>query len=383
MTKNIILFLLTFCFSTLKGQTIYQLTVSNLSEKPFAFKLNNTISNISPSQSITIQDSTGFDQLVLINMKINDENQDSSKVQNIQFIAENKSKIKIEVYDIDSIHYEKGFKLFGLPYLEEQDILKDFFLKKDEFEFSVKNEHSKKNNRLLTNFQRDSISDVMRVHRKEYLSIIENLIIDNKDSYLAYHLFKSEFLIPKNILTIGKVKTISIFELLDTSYNKTEIGEFISNYVQHLKSNSVGANIKNFKFRTYGLEEHDFYSYIKNSKALLIFTARGCKACIEQIPIIKDIEKELNPDIKIVYVSLDRSMGDWEKTMKSGNYPGLMTINLEPYNYLADLQNLFMVTFIPQLFLIDKDYTILYDNLSPYEDEKLTRLKKLLNIIDK
>lgn len=369
----------TLCFGTLKSQTHYQLIVTNLSKKNFEIDLNHLgFKNVPPSQTLVIVDSTYIDQFVLIKVNII-EHHDSRKEREIQLVTENKSKILLEIFNVDSINYGKGFRLSNLPMAASQEfLLKDFFPRKTEFTAWLKKEYVKTHQRSLSSTKRDSILHNITLGRKQYLSSIEKMISEHKNFYVTNHIFKSEFLLPKNILAIGKEKVISIFDLLNSSDNKTDIGKYVACYVDHLKSNAVGAEIKNFRFRTLDATEYDFHHYVAGSKALLIFTARGCKGCIEQIPIIKKLKKEF-PDLKIVYVSLDRSVDEWKEDLNSSGYPGIITLNLPPFNFSTDLQEEFMVEFIPQLFLIDENRKILYDNLSRYEDEKLTRLRDILN----
>ncbi len=383
MHKALNTVLFSLCFGAIKSQTTYQITISNLSKNPFEINVNQTDSkNVLHLQTLTIVDSTGFEPFALIKVKIIIVKQASQQVHEIQFVTEDNSKINLEVNNVDSIKNGKGFKISGSPFPEKQEVLiNGYFKKKNEFTEWVRKEYVKTHDRTLSRLQSDSILNVVRRGRREYLSSIAKFIYNQKDSYIAFPVFKSEFMAPKSILAIGKEKVISIFELLDTSYYQTEIGKLTKNYIQNLKSNSVGAQIKNFRFKTEDFKEYNLHHIIKNSKALLIFTARGCKACIEQIPIIKEIERAYQSDMKILYVSLDPTVDVWKKNMETSHYPGLITLNIPPYNYSTDLEQLFMVSFIPQLFLIDENLTILYDNLSPFEDEKLTRLKKLLNIV--
>lgn len=374
-----------FCLVSVNGQAKFQLTVSNLSVKSLALKINSQpAKSVFPSQSVVFLDSTGIDLLALVDLKINYEYKGKQQVQTMQFVAGDKSKIKLEIYDADSMEFNKGYRLSGLPFPEKQEILvKDFFVRKNDFTQWLKNEYSKINNRLYPNIQTDSVLNIIRAGRRQYLSYIEKFILIHRKSFLSYYIFKSEVLSPQSILNIGKGKAISIFEMLDYSYHKTELGRLLVSYIHDLKSNTVGSQVQNFKFKTKDFEEFELHSYIQNCKALLIFTAMGCKACHEQIPVIKEIKENYGADLKIIYVSLDRSVDEWEKDMNLFSYPGIVTVNISPYNYSTDLQSLFMVEFIPQVFLIGEDRKILYDNLSPYEDDKLMRLKELLSVVEK
>lgn len=375
---NLVFF--TLFFGNLKSQINYQLTISNLTKKNIEIDVNYLgFKNILPSQAMVYVDSIGLGTFELIKVKIK-EYKDSQKDQEIHMVAANKSKILLEIFNVDSIDYGKGFKLSDLPFPASQAfLLKNFFPEKFEFIDWVKKEYAKTHHPSLSNAQKDSILDNVRLGRKKYLSSMEKMINDYSNSYLAYYLFKSEFMIPKNILAIGKEKVIEISHLLDPSLNKMDLGKKVSTFVDRLKSNAVGAEINNFRFKTMDDSEYDFHHYISGSKALLIFTARGCKACMAQIGIIKKIQKE-HPGLKTVYVSLDKSISDWRKDVENSKYPGIITLNLPPYNNNTDLQDRFMVEFIPQLFFIDQEKKILYDNFSPFEDEHLTRLKTMVNV---
>lgn len=380
MGKNIIFFLLSFWVSGVKGQAIYQLGISNLSKMSLQINLGNRVSkNVAPFEAIIINDTIGSYPFALVDIEVNRGN-NRQQTQKIRFVARDKSNIDLQFYGSDVNNNGAQVKISGLPFPGGQATLKNFLSEKNAFTIQVRKEYEKMRLFRLTDFQKDSIARGIRTSRRQFLSRVEKLMIESKESYVICYMFESEFLDPKSILAIGKQKVISLFESLDTSFNKTEAGETVATYMRELKSASVGSSIRNFKFKTHDFREYDLHGVIKNSKALLIFTARGCKACIEQVPIIRKIEQDFKPNLEVVYVSLDRSVDEWNRNIESANYPGIMTINLLPYNYSVDLQKLFMVEFIPQVFLIDENFQIIYDNLSFVEDEKLLELKKILNL---
>jgi hypothetical protein len=380
MTKICVLLSLLY-FSKVESQIIYRLQLTNLSRSALSVRLNSeSIKKIAPNQSLAILDSIDYYQFQFVEVEIASESKNVFAVKKIPFLVINKSEIELKINDPFNTELGKGYQFEGLPFEDEQQRMFNlYYPAKNAFDTWEK-EAYKNYYKLPANFQRDSVGGIIKQQRIDHLQFVSDFITSIKNSHLAYYLFDSEFSSPKNVMTIGKQAVISIFQTLDSSYYKTEIGKKNLSYVSKMKANTVGSVIPNFKFRTRDFSEHDLFEYIGDSQALLIFTMKSCKACVEQIPKIKEIEMALNPAIKIIYVTLDRSEKEWDNHLQKVKYPGIMTINISPYNYTIDLKDLFMVTFVPQIFLIDKNHEILYDNLSPSEDDDLIILKQLLGL---
>lgn len=283
----------------------------------------------------------------------------------IDFNVDQNNKLIYETYNTD---YGKK-ELFSLIQYSE---------KQKQFIKRQKNLYNTKYSNAMTLKQKDSLTKLILKERHTYLTDVIQVIRKVNDTKIAYDIFESEILNAKALLSLGKSKVAEAFGILNPTWIKTEIGQKISDQIAALKSNMVGATIQNFEFLTKDLRKLNIFSLTQRSKyTLIIFTAKWCGACKEQIPVIKSLLHKMKSDLTVIYISIDRSIEDWEEGLNS-NYPGLQTINLPPFNFSIDLKEKFGVNYIPQVFLIDNTNRILYDNLSPYSDDNLNQLKQLI-----
>lgn len=365
------------------SQITFTIHVSNNSKNTISFRLpNNNSVHINPKEEIALKDTLADIQIASLNCEAILHQNGENIITNISFIVLNESLVRIELFNTNDLKKHLAYKISGLAY--EPDIsegLHDYINKKNSFLKTRSKHYVNRYDYALTPYQKDSITKILRSDRLLYFKFVEDFLLKIKDSQIAYYLFEIEFLNNKSILNLGKEKVISVFEKLNPRWLNLEIGIRTKEFVRNLKLNMVGSKIQDFQFKTHDFKTYRLHKLIDESEyLLLIFTAKWCGACIKQIPEVRALFNRLKPNLQVVYISLDRSLQQWEEGLKS-DYPGLQTLNMPPYNFSLDLRNFFMVDFIPQVFLVKKNYEILYDNMSPYEDDDtLDRLKDILNV---
>jgi thiol-disulfide isomerase/thioredoxin len=262
--------------------------------------------------------------------------------------------------------------------LNQQQTVSKFLEQKKRFQtirdslYAVKSIHTSSINK------RDSLQNLIRSKHREYLSYVESLIQSNEDPLFNINIFESELLNSRGAFIFGKERIISIYMQFLSETDSLEIGKRVKKEINRFIANSVGGRVKDFAFKNAALEEHRFFQLFSDSEMVLVaFTAKWCGACIKQLPFLRNIEEQYRGKLKILFISLDRSISDWKESLNM-NYPGIVTLNMIPYNESMDLREMFLVDFIPQLYLVSRDFKILYDNVSPY-DESGERLIEVLS----
>ena len=72
------------------------------------------------------------------------------------------------------------------------------------------------------------------------------------------------------------------------------------------------------KFINISQQEESFMNILskhKGNKLLIDVWASWCSDCIETLPILKNLQTD-NPDVHVVFLSLDRSLKNWKKAIE-------------------------------------------------------------------
>jgi len=93
---------------------------------------------------------------------------------------------------------------------------------------------------------------------------------------------------------------------------------------------------------------------------LIVFTASWCRPCIEEIPLLKKIYNDLEKDLVLTYISLDKEkdLRAFQKLVMDENIPWR---SLLAYQDVEGIMNKYFVSGIPHSVLVspDKDFEII------------------------
>jgi thiol-disulfide isomerase/thioredoxin len=109
---------------------------------------------------------------------------------------------------------------------------------------------------------------------------------------------------------------------------------------------------------------------------LLVFSASWCSPCHKLIPVLKEIYKDLDPDLKLVYVSLDELnyIQAWKKLIHDNNIPWR---SLSAYGHIKEIESRYDAASLPHMLLVFPDKTVTkVDIRNEEEKDKIYHLAK-------
>ena len=127
----------------------------------------------------------------------------------------------------------------------------------------------------------------------------------------------------------------SLIVMLDSRINifksKNDVKKIFDSFSQNNKDSYYGKIIKkylmdNFQnsiLKTWDTGKSEAIIIDSTKYNLVIFSYAGCRPCIEEIPLLKQIYEDLSNQLDMTYVSLDNSktVGDWQQLMRKEDIP--------------------------------------------------------------
>lgn len=166
-----------------------------------------------------------------------------------------------------------------------------------------------------------------------------------------------------------KEDVLSIYQNLSNSYKSTHWGEKIERYLYSKFSNSSLPTLDNAGY------ENIIQDSLKYN--LLVFTASWCHACIEEIPLLKQIYKDLNSCLDITYISLDE--GDEGAFFRRLIYKEKIPWRtLLAYEDIKNIEDKYFVVGIPHCILVYPSQT--WEMIEIRDNEQLKKLYSLCSI---
>ncbi len=175
--------------------------------------------------------------------------------------------------------------------------------------------------------------------------------------------------------TIGKEKTVELFNGFSIQNKNSEFGKEIKKYIELNKEPKIGEQFVDFESENQNGELKKLSDH-KGKVVLLEFWASWCGPCRKENPNLVKTYEEFNPKgFEIFAVSLDQEKESWLKAIKKDN------LNWEHVSDLRGQKNeaslIYGVNGIPDNFLIAENGEIIGRNL---RGEKLN--KKLKEILE-
>jgi thiol-disulfide isomerase/thioredoxin len=194
----------------------------------------------------------------------------------------------------------------------------------------------------------------------------------------------SKYLMSQFYYLKGKFKSIDdakkIFNNFSEENKSTWFGQENGNYIKNFRKlySSKFENVS-LKNAISGLSEPIIIDSTKFN--LIIFSASWCTPCHALIPTLIDVYNDLNPDLQMVYISLDqyKTIDNWEKLLKEKSIPwrSLMTAGR-----VKEIEDKYDAGSIPHMLLVYPDKSVKKIDLRIKEDkEKLYQLVKQKNKI--
>ncbi len=185
---------------------------------------------------------------------------------------------------------------------------------------------------------------------------------------------------PKNLTSLGMFN--AYYEL----FSKDSTKQYLKSLPIDLQNNPLVEEIKYKKFsleselkkisKFYDIKFYDtlnqlfsFKSY-KDKLVLIDFWASWCKPCIENFPLLKQIEEKYkNRNFVIIGVSLDDNIKKWKNGIKRSELTWKNISDLKAWDGLG--VKYFNISSIPRYVLLGKDGLIINSDLKEKEMEKI------------
>lgn len=322
---------------------------------------------------ITIPDSIVWDSEDM-NLRVSKYDFDNHSTKQIRFIVEREGKKVI----VSNIGMENRENYIHATYAEQTVFPNEYIsVKIDNKDSIVLGKIIDEDFKLI--LKNDS-SDITVRAQDPYFSWFTNLNNEkiSYDEYLAKYIEISKKYPDSRFL----IYNLSI--MLTKYKSKKDVQKIYENFSNKHKNTLWAKNIERFlyaKFENISLPtfNKNIYEDIiqDNSKYnLIIFTASWCKPCIEEIPILKKIHKNLNRNLILTYISFDEksSVESFQKIIQEKNIPWRTLFTFEN---TPEIKNKYFINGIPHCILIypNQDFEI----IEVRNEKQLEKLYSLCN----
>ena len=231
------------------------------------------------NQNLTIYDcrfsykNSSVNSLTPIYLLIKNNKNNNSK--QFFFFATDGSKINIKIENLDSISFGKGIQISGIPFQREQnDFISSILPKEEKYDRFCNDKINIIRSGQFSKPQLDSIRKEMSAAKLRYISEVFDFVVLNKHSYFSLYVFKIIILKPTFMLSLGRPRIVSAFNLYDGEIKKSALWLEVSKIISLKQSLEVGKKAPNFYFKTDSHKNYSLYSLLTKEKMLLIFTAK-------------------------------------------------------------------------------------------------------------
>lgn len=280
--------------------------------------------------------------------------------------TQNYSQIWLEPGNINFKAQNGAFrvaKITGSKTQKEKDILnastKDYRNRRDSLTTILRN--PKANDSL-----KKSAKEGLQVIYDNHLKIEQEFVKNNPKSYV------SAWLLDFYSTTLGKTKTVELYNVLDDSIKKSSYGKNINRFLDLNENPKIGDKYVDFSM-TNEKGELINLSDFDGKLFLLDFWASWCGPCKEEYPALKKAYSKFKTDgFEIISISEDQTKESWIKAIDKNE---LNWVNLwQAGGNKADPYLIYGINGIPDNFLINEKGIIVARNL---------RGEKLISEIEK
>jgi len=171
---------------------------------------------------------------------------------------------------------------------------------------------------------------------------------------------------------------INYFKSFCKNDKYTAIVEYETKLVYRVGNNSSDDFIVNQNIDEYNLAE---YLNERKYKIIIVdFWASWCEPCIRELPSFENLMAEYssNGNITFLFISMDKSVNDWQKAYKSFKFMDEQNNYLLKNNFKAAFSKKYTIKSIPRIMIIGKD-NIIISKEAPDADSK--EFKKIIDKI--
>ncbi|GAB3280345.1 hypothetical protein GCM10027347_55500 [Larkinella harenae] len=168
--------------------------------------------------------------------------------------------------------------------------------------------------------------------------------------------------------------------------SKEDVEKVYLNFSSKHKNTVFGKKIERFIYETrfpnkdLPTSKKTYQKVVEDSSKynLIVFIASWCGPCIEEIPLLKKIYRDLGKDLLVTYISIDSRSGvsNFEKLVKINQVPWR---TLFAYEHLEEHKRIYFVETIPHSILVYPNQT--YQILDLRKEEDRSQLYSLVRSI--
>lgn len=205
--------------------------------------------------------------------------------------------------------------------------------------------------------------------QKKYIgTFLEKFVAEHPDSYATVVGLAGA---GRSALTLeGQEKAYS---KLSKRLQNTSEGKAIIDFVEGVRSSSIGSYVKDFTLNTPDEKPLNFKNDLKGKYVLIDFWASWCGPCKQSFPHMKEVYKKYKSDkFEIYSISIDADKAAWLKGVKEQDLPWVQTLDTKNISKKG-----FAVTGVPTTYLISPEGKILAKDVG-FDPEGNGAIEKML-----
>lgn len=182
----------------------------------------------------------------------------------------------------------------------------------------------------------------------------------------------SRYLISNLANNLNKYKSLedirNMYAMLSDKHKKTVWGKMIESFMAGKFENSSLPTLDKMGSENV-IQDMEKYN-------LIVFTASWCAPCLKEIPILKEINEDLNKDLIITYISIDEqnTVSEFQKVISEHNIPWR---SLLAYKETKEIKYRYFVEGIPHCILVYPNGNM--EKIEVRDKEKRVALYKMIN----
>ena len=187
------------------------------------------------------------------------------------------------------------------------------------------------------------------LHTAIIFPLIQKMVKEHPDSY------SSPYILLNSGREVGTLEEKEqAYEMLSPKMKKSDAGIKFKDYIQGLKSSSVGGVVADFTLPDPNGKDVAFKN-LRGKYVLIDFWASWCYPCRQSFPYMRKMyEKYKGDKFEIYSISIDEDKAAWLKAVKEEKNPWLQSLDTRNVS-----QTGFAVTAVPATFLLDPTGKIL------------------------